>query len=318
MPVPGRVEMNPAQLRLSSLITSEGHPWVVHAGKLARGRGYRERKRRCLIGGRHIMNEYFAKAERIRDRLPADIALVPDRYALDQLPPLLRERFPAERPVLAMNLQCMSHITREPAPEGVLAEIPLPKMRITVEGVQRILILSSVSLPSNLGSLIRTAVALGWTVGVTGDYTDPFSYDAIRYSKGAVLHQPLIRLEHGELRHMRNTFSFLLATPAPLKRFEPFPPEFLPNGIRISRPVSMLKRKIALVVGNESHGLTDFPMKASGIDVTIPLTEGCKLDSLNVAVAGGIILHTLTSLSLDGRAKRGEKMEEGGTKEGVA
>lgn len=298
-------------MRLSSLITSEGHPWVVHAGKLARGRGYRERKRRCLIGGRHIMNEYFAQAESIRDRLPADIALVPDRYAPDQLPPLLRERFPAERPILAMNLACMSHITREPAPEGVLAEIPLPKMRITVEGVQRILILSSVSLPSNLGSLIRTAVALGWTVGVTGDYTDPFSYDAVRYSKGAVLHQPLIRLEHGELRHMRNTFSFLLATPAPLKRFEPFPPEFLPNGIRISRPVSMLKRKIALVVGNESHGLADFPMKASGIDVSIPLAEGCKLDSLNVAVAGGIILHTLTSLSLDGRAKRKEQMEAG-------
>lgn len=264
-----------------------------------------------MIGGRHIVNEYLSDAANIKSRLPTEIAIINDRYEMQHLPPMLLESFPADKKILNMDLACMSHITREPAPEGVLAEVPLPKMKITVENAKRILVLSGVSLPSNLGSLIRTAVAFGWTIGLTGDYTDPFSYDAIRYSKGAVLHNPLIRLEHGELRHMKNTFSFLLATPTPLKRHEPFPSESLPNGIKISRPLSMLKRKIALVVGNESRGFADFPMKTGGIDVMIPMSDGCKLDSLNVSVAGGIILHTLNSLALDQPKKSQSIQDEG-------
>ena len=50
------------------------------------------------------------------------------------------------------------------------------------------------------------------------------------------------------------------------------------------------KDKFVLVVGNESHGVSDKSLKLANIKVIIPIAN---IDSLNVAVAGGILMNKI-------------------------
>ena len=51
------------------------------------------------------------------------------------------------------------------------------------------------------------------------------------------------------------------------------------------------KRKVAVIVGNEAHGLSDFARKFSDVTLSIPMQGG--QESLNVAVAAGIAMYVI-------------------------
>ena len=55
----------------------------------------------------------------------------------------------------------------------------------------------------------------------------------------------------------------------------------------------MLRMVGILILGNEAHGLGELAQTFITSTISIPGTEG--MESLNVSVAGGILLHTLTS-----------------------
>ena len=51
------------------------------------------------------------------------------------------------------------------------------------------------------------------------------------------------------------------------------------------------ERKVAVIVGNEAHGLSDFARKFSDVTLSIPMQGG--QESLNVAVAAGIAMYVI-------------------------
>jgi TrmH family RNA methyltransferase len=156
-----------------------------------------------------------------------------------------------------------------------VARIPVqgdPHVLGVLHGRSNLFYLDGVQEPGNVGALIRTAWALGFTGVLLGDGTaDPFSAKGIRASAGSVFHLPLYRgvgvREMEEL--MAVDYSLFVAD----------------KGGQDYRLVAYPERSI-LALGNEGGGFSKWVIR-TGQAVGIPLAEG--VDSLNVVVAGGII-----------------------------
>ena len=132
--------------------------------------------------------------------------------------------------------------------------------------------------PTNLGSIIRTAVAFGargLVVGRAG--VDPYSRRVLRTSMGAVFRVPVVQTDdwNAALGALHSV------------GFETVAAVIDPS----SPPLSALPRfkGTALVFGNEDRGLPAGLAHLCRQRVMLPMSAG--VDSLNVAVAAGIILH---------------------------
>lgn len=286
--------------------------WVQHAASLVRSRGYRERRQRILIGGHHIVGEYIRACDSSGGggQLPAPLALATtkayrERHGVPGLPPSI--------PHASIDEKCVKYITREPAPEGILAEIPRRRnaeVQLHQDSTHgpRFLVLTRPSLPGNMGTLVRTALALAWTAMVViGEGADATSYEAVRASRGAVLRLPILDCQDwsafaGFLE--RRQLLAIIAEPSPAGEAA-IPSRLVAPNIRLAGGDLVEGRLrgalgIALVVGNESRGLEGIPeiLRRQSIAASIS-TAG--VDSLNVAVAGGILMNALSVWRADGR-----------------
>ena len=144
---------------------------------------------------------------------------------------------------------------------------------------RRLLMMSSLSDPFNVGGLIRSAAAFGWDGAVLLDRcADPFSRGALRASMGAAFTLPLWMPEGPGAKLIREAGYVVAGTVVP-----PLEGVALPNFVA--------PEKMALLVGNEGTGLSGIRREECDILLTIPMPGG--VDSLNVGVAAGIFLYAL-------------------------
>ncbi len=174
-----------------------------------------------------------------------------------------------------MSEEVLKKIAGVPAPDGFAALAPLPAAR-PLERVDRLLILDRIADPGNLGTLLRTALALGWnSVALTPGSVDPFNDKALRASKGAPFFLGVTIATPDEITAFA-TAEALQVVVADL--------EGEPIGKRPFAP------PLALVLSNESEGVLPWA-RTLGEPVRIPMRFG--VESLNVAASGAILLHAL-------------------------
>ncbi len=170
---------------------------------------------------------------------------------------------------------------RTVTPQGVIALV-----RDTALGLNEVLDrpglllwLDGVQDPGNVGAVIRVAAAFGAAgVVVTENTADPLGLKALRASAGLALGIPFTRVNSLEAAHAL---------------------------VNVRRPIWLLERggddvfevadvppDIVLVVGSESRGPGDAARDKAARSIGIPLAEG--VDSLNAAVAAGIVVSQLT------------------------
>ena len=159
----------------------------------------------------------------------------------------------------------MLGVARIPA-QGDRRELADPR------GRSALLYLDGIQEPGNVGALIRTAWALGFSGVLVGQGTaDPFSSKAVRSSAGGVFHIPLYGgMGEGDVEQLRKSGYALFAAD---------------RGCEDYRSVQYPDRSI-LALGNEGGGFSSWVLETGRV-VGIPMAEG--VDSLNVVVAGGII-----------------------------
>ena len=166
-------------------------------------------------------------------------------------------------------------------PQGVLLVIePLRWTLSQVSPASRrpVLILDRVQDPGNVGTIIRTAHALG-AAGVvalpgTAELQNP---KTLRASMGALFRIPCVPVEEAAaLGWCREQGLRLLITEAGAP---------LPAAADRAAP-------LALVFGNEGEGVRDGVAGQAAGRVGVPLQAGAE--SLNVAIAAGILLHEVT------------------------
>jgi TrmH family RNA methyltransferase len=189
-------------------------------------------------------------------------------------------------PVEEIGARTFAHLADTETPQGIIAVIE-PRRWAAAELTPRpgavALVIDGVQDPGNVGTLIRTAHALGaaGTVVLRGT-ADPTSPKALRAAMGATFRHPVVLLDDaGFIAWARKHGVTLWAAAAdgtPLHRA-------LGKGPVDGGP-------IAVIVGNEGAGIRPQLNAVAAQRVAIPLAQGAE--SLNVAVAAGILLYEVT------------------------
>lgn len=136
--------------------------------------------------------------------------------------------------------------------------------------------LAETQYPGNLGTIIRTADAVGADGVVLLEATsDPYDPVAVRASVGAHFSVPLTRASIGEFIGWAHECSLPIVGTSPSSRLDY-------RSTRYSRP-------FVLLMGSEGSGLAPEHLAACDRVVRIPMAGRC--DSLNLAVATGVILY---------------------------
>jgi len=137
-----------------------------------------------------------------------------------------------------------------------------------------ILVLDDVNDPGNLGTIIRTADWFGVTQIIASKNTvELYNSKVIQSSMGAIF----------RMNYIVNDLSEEVIN---LKQNEYIVSGAIIHGENVYK--AKLPSRMALIMGSESHGITDDLLKLLDLEISIP--NFGKTESLNVAMATGILL----------------------------
>lgn len=234
-------------------LSSETNPYIKHLCKLVKDPHYRKLKQKVLIEGKQMIDEL----------LPL---LKGGTLLYTTLPPFV---IPSSFEKIEISKKISKKLSSLNEQELFL-EVDLPKNPLP-KTCQRLLVLDGVSDPGNLGTLLRTCLALGWEgVYFLPGCSDPFNDKALRASKGALFQLPFAQGTFEELEALN---------------FDLYGAD-----LEGDLPETIISGKMALILGNEGQGLSE-KSKARCKKITLPMHPG--VESLNVAAAGAILMYLL-------------------------
>lgn len=243
-------------------ITSVQHELVKHLVKLRQNHDYRYDHQTLVIDGIKPVKE-ICSSIRPKKLIAWDETLFPSGVDAEDM--------------IVVNDAVMKKISGMQSPEGLIAEIPMPKPA-TLKGKRYIIVLDGVSDPGNVGTLLRTALALGWEGAfIVDESCDPFNDKALRAARGATFRLPLAWGKWEQLKKLvqENKLTPMVADleGTPLQEIKP-------------------KNGVLLVLGNEARGGS---AQAKKLCQPVTIAMSGDMESLNVSVAGGIIMYSLRS-----------------------
>ena len=168
------------------------------------------------------------------------------------------------------------------SPQGVLAIGEIPQLSLAslpLGETVRLLVLDAVQDPGNVGTIIRTAAGLGVdaTIALPGT-VDLWNAKVVRSAMGAQFHHPAFRSTWEEID------PFLAASRIVL---------WGADGAGATPNAVPAPARLGLVLGNEGGGLRDEARARCSQLVGLRVTDA--VESLNVAVAAGILIYALRS-----------------------
>lgn len=241
-------------------ITSAQNSKIKNANKLKKKKD-RDKTGLALIEGIHLIDEAYQSGLDIEQLFVVD----PSRTD-EQLIEYANETF-------EINLKVAEALSGTVTPQGFFAVIKKPEYDIAT--AKQVLLIDRIQDPGNLGTLIRTADAAGIDLIVMEKGTaDPYQDKVLRASQGSVFHIPVMS---ESLQIFIDTFD------GPI------------YGTALDEAVSFKEIEaqdtFALILGNEGEGVNETLLNSTTQNLTIPIYG--KAESLNVAIAGSILLYQL-------------------------
>jgi len=187
---------------------------------------------------------------------------------------------PVVRQVAEVSEKLLETISYTKTPQGIISLVSRPESRPPKVDENRpalIVVMHNLNNPVNVGAILRTSEAAGVSGAIATAHTsDPFSPKALRGAMGAAFRVPVWTGPAYEdvLAWCRDDGLITICADAHQQRIY--------TDVDWHRPC-------ALVFGPESIGLSAAELKAADETVSIPM-EG-SVESLNVAVASGILLY---------------------------
>lgn len=186
-------------------------------------------------------------------------------------------------PVYTGSREVLASITGYTLTRGVLCAMRRPVLPSVAElcvKARRVVVIDDVSDTTNIGSIFRSAAALGIdAVFLSPTACDPLNRRAVRVSMGSVFLIPWTRLEGG-FEQLR-AFGFKTLAMA-LRN----------DSIDIADPQLQKEPRLAIIMGTEGEGLPAATIDSADYVVRIPMHYG--VDSLNVAAASAIAFYLLS------------------------
>lgn len=247
---------------MTERITSRRNPLVRHLHQLAASSAYRREAGEFLGDGKKLLEEAVQWGAPLRT-----VVYTPDT-PLPSLPEDVRR--------VEMAADIFSSASSVDSPQGVLFTVAMPPRTppAALEGA-RYLALEGVQDPGNVGTVWRTADALGADgLLLLPGCADPFAPKTVRASMGAVFRLPIWFCTLETLDSLAQRANLPLWGAA------------LGQNTMDARTAD-LHRGI-IVIGSEGRGLTSQALKRCHGTVRIPMAARCE--SLNAAVAAAILL----------------------------
>ena len=245
----------PCLRTMTDRVTSVQNPRIKQFRKLHRARERRETGL-TIVEGRGAVAAAFEAGSDI------DTLLVLDENEGVATPEQTR--------LIVVDPHVMAAVAGTETPRGPVAILRIPEW-VPVRAAPTLVVWGT-SEPGNVGTLIRSATAFGFDVTMGPDGSDPWNPTCIRAGAGAHFAARLSRV--GAIAVLRaaslRPVALVASGGAGLDALEAHVP-------------------IALVVGNEAHGLAVAITEECDQTVTISTAEG--VESLNVAAAGAIAMH---------------------------
>lgn len=217
-----------------------------------------------LVEGFHLVEEAL-KSGRISHIIIQEGVEIPNCWQVDSIP------------ITMVTEEIIKQLSDTETPQGIVAVCHQTKSPDSIEG-STFLLIDSLQDPGNLGTIIRTADAAGIDGIVVGKGSvDIYNPKVIRSAQGSHFHIPIIR---GDLNEW---------IPKLREKNIPVYGTTLENG-KVYKLISP-GNSFALLVGNEGNGVQKSLLSMTDENLYIPIYG--KSESLNVAVAAGILLYYL-------------------------
>ena len=138
----------------------------------------------------------------------------------------------------------------------------------------KILILDNIQDPGNIGTLIRTAVSFNFNTIVMENCADIYSSKVLRATQGAIFKLNIINAKIDTFISSLDGYKIYGTS--------------LKNGVGLKTIEKA--QKLAIILGNEGNGVRSELLDMTEKNIFIEITN---MESLNVGVAGGIIMYEL-------------------------
>ncbi|MFC7321097.1 TrmH family RNA methyltransferase [Halobacillus campisalis] len=240
------------------MLTSLNNPKVKEWKKLQK-RKYRRKNGRFIVEGSHLVEEALNSDWDVEE------IILREGSSLD-----LIEGVPATY----VSHQVFQEIAETETPQGMAAIVNYKEFPYRQQDFS--LLIDSVQDPGNLGTLIRTADAAGFSQVIIGEGSvDPFNEKVLRSTQGSLFHLPIIQGKLEQYVEAINSegvplYAAALEGAVPYKKFEP-------------------KGRAAIIVGNEGQGIRKELLDLVDDKVYIPIYG--QAESLNVAIAAAILMY---------------------------
>ena len=245
-----------------TIITSKANSVVKNAKKLHQKK---YRKSAYLIEGWHLFEEAVQAGVTIEKI-----------FALESY----REQLVAFPQTVWVSEDILLDLADSQTPQGIVAVVQKEEVGQTDFSQGKFLFLEDVQDPGNVGTIIRTADAAGFTGVIVSDKSaDTYSLKTLRSMQGSHFHLPIYRMSNQVLlEKAKKAGIHVLATTLSKDSVD----------YRELPPIE----NFVLVMGNEGQGIS--PLMAESADQLVHISMKGQAESLNVAVAAGILIFHLS------------------------
>jgi TrmH family RNA methyltransferase len=277
------------------MITSTKNPQIIQARKLSQ-RKHRLRQDQFLVEGLQLLAlavEIISTPLGARIK-PHQIFYSEALFTGETAPRLLAELISAGAEAISVAPQVLDTLSERDTSQGLAATFGLHELEWSTKELEPaispsphlpippsphlLLILDKLQDPGNLGTLIRTADAVGArAVILVEPCVDPFDPKTVRSTMGSIFTVPFGRTQNIDevLPQLTNMGYHLVGADA--RRGQP------------PWQTNILTGSIALVLGNEARGLSPELHRHLTDYVGLPLHG--RAESLNVSIAGGVLMY---------------------------
>jgi TrmH family RNA methyltransferase len=274
-------------MSLPEKITSLQNPRVKTLVRL-RERRARDEAGVFFIEGYREVRRALEKSVRLNE-----LYFCPDWFLGENEPTLIEQARQAGAQLFELSKDAFAKVAYRERPDGLLAVAPqwkhsLADLNVAGRGeagppgsptpatkIPFLLVVEAIEKPGNLGTILRSADAAGCDAVIVCDpVTDIFNPNVVRASTGVLFSVPVVVADSASVH------AFLVEKGIRIVATTPDTPN-------VYTKVD-LRGPLAIVMGSEQYGLSDFWLKESNLLVRIPMAG--QADSLNVAMATIITL----------------------------
>ena len=251
------------------IITSKDNELIKNIKKL-KDKKYRDERNEFIVEGIKMVGEAIKEEANIKNIIICD-----DCYNNCEIPSELKYEI-AKRKIIYVSQKVFDSITDVTNPQGILAVVEKNKVNDIDYKQDFFLILDDIQDPGNIGTILRTADSINLNqIIVSSKTADAFNPKVVRSTMGAIFRINVIVCEDlsGVISQLKKHKVKIAAT-----------------DLKTDKSIYDVDyKKTAVIIGNEANGVSEKLLERADVKIKIPMTG--KTESLNAAVATGIILY---------------------------